>query len=256
MSPSEFDLRAALHDGEGDVPDASRIIATVARARYERRRRIVGIGSAAAAVAVVATGITLLARTGNTEQAGSGGGVAASAPAFGGAGHGYAGGLSGARREPASPADSAAASAERAASQVPCPTTLPHLALPGAGGTTQFGADGPLFSQPVAAMKVCSYGVGNQAVEFSGTRAKEFADYLEQAPVSGKQDLCKLNAPSFALYAVSASGARLPVVTAQAGCAVYNVTNGTAVRLLTLQQLGHFLPTAPPAINQGSPVKS
>ena len=60
MSPSEAQLRAALHDGEGDRPDADQLISRALRIRRDRRRRYQTIAGGLAAAAVVGVGTTVL----------------------------------------------------------------------------------------------------------------------------------------------------------------------------------------------------
>lgn len=254
MSPSEFDLRAALHDGEGDVPDASLIMAKASRAHYERRRRIVAIASGAAAVAVVATGITLLARSGAREEGGAGGGDTAAA----GAGA-YPGAFQGSHRgaEPNSSATAGSGGSADKAYELACPKRFPQQALPGGGGTNQFGADEPLFNAPVAAMTVCVYGTETRSVYVDGSAAEGFASSLNSA--SGDDPLDCLRAePDLAMYAVDSSGTQLRVVTATPGCMAYHVTNGTAERWVPFDEFGpvHLAGQTSPPANQGSPIKS
>ena len=47
--------------------------------------------------------------------------------------------------------------------------------LPGGGGTNQFGADGPLFAAPVAAMKICEYGPSSLVDAIAWMRAARAA---------------------------------------------------------------------------------
>lgn len=268
MSPNEFQLRAALSDGEGDVPDADRAITNAMRVRDERRRRITTIASSAAVVAVVVTGATLLTR-GNGGEAGSGGGGGQSGPALGAVVPGQAthGGIpyppAGVDR-PGSSADTVHKDAsnygaEKKASGISCPAQFPRLALPGGGGTDQFGADGPLFSETPAAMKICSYPPdADSSVELDGDTARRLAATLEAAPTTGDPLACLASAPRLALYAVGSSGTVMRVVTAEPGCKAYLVTNGTAVRVVPLVSALAVLSVAndaAPSPNEGSPDK-
>ena len=77
MSPTENDLRAALRDGEGDGPDASRIVIAGQRARARRRTQLVNTAVAVALVGGLGTAGTLLLGNGDdashsSSEAGSG----------------------------------------------------------------------------------------------------------------------------------------------------------------------------------------
>jgi hypothetical protein len=130
--------------------------------------------------------------------------------------------------------------------------------LPGGGGTDQFGADGALFNAPVVAMKICVYATeGNSSVELATAAAQRLATSLEAAPgISGPLSGCLSVGPKYAIYAASNSGTVLHVVTTEPGCHAYQVTNGTAVRLVSLSQFDSVRAAYPaPPPNQGSPPK-
>lgn len=223
MSPSEFDLRAALREGEGDGLDPDSVIAAARAARHERRVRI---GSALGAVAVVAgigigVGIADLQTSTRPTAAQPTGGskITTSTPSAGTA----------TRVAPAEP--------ERRAAARQCPTMPDQLLLPGGGGTRQFGAGGPLFAQPVAAVRVCLYGSAVTAqprsLVFSGSAARSLTTSLNRAQPSlgGRMcpDVMPDNQLTVELLAVTATGQDLPPVVAQTGCHGRS-TNGTAVR--------------------------
>ena len=250
MSPSESELRAALHEGEGGAPDADLVIARALRVRYQRRRLITSVASAAAVVAVVAVGGTLLARTGTDESAGSGNGGGAA----------LQDGNSGPARGANSPVPAAPDPAKQsaAASDIACAAQFPRLVLPGGGGTSQFGADEPLFSAPVAAMKICVYGPTAALVEqtvLSASTASTVAAQLESGDPTNRPN-CPTTSDEgdLAVHAVTSAGTPLPVVTVGLGCP-FQATNGTAVRWLSAAALDAVRPQLAPGPNQGSPVK-
>lgn len=255
MSPSEFDLRAALHEGdEGDLPDAGLIIAKATRMRYERRKRITAIASGIAVTAVVVTGFTLLVRIGSgQESGGSAGGAAASVPRANiQAGRVPVAGSS------ASAAQGAQSSgdARSSAAAVACPKTFPQQALPGGGGTDQFGADSALFARPVGAVRICIYGIAGTlsgAKDAQGWTATTFVQSLESGSKSPQSCPVAIDEGSLAVYAFASDGSQLRPVTVRLGCPEL-ATNGTAVRYVSTQ-LATLLPTTPP-LNRGSPIKS
>lgn len=257
MSPNEDQLRAALHDGEGDAPDAGLVIANALRARYERRRTITSIASGVAVVAVVVVGFGLLVHTGSSESGGAAGGVVANRGQV----------THGGNLLPASPGPDAPAAASAAGNaSIPteqarkgaCPANFPRQLVPGGGGIGQFGSDGPLFAEPVAAARVCEYG-GDARVAASyvlgAPEAAELASTLEHASstVGYACAMRPADEGDLAVYAISASGTSLRVVTVDLGCP-YQVTNGTAVRYLTPTIVADLLRAAPSPVH-GSPVK-
>ncbi len=256
MSPSEFELRAALHDGEGGAPDADVVIAQALRVRHERRRLITSVASAAAVVAVVAVGGTLLVacRLGRVRRRGGAGG-ALTAP----------GSRRDARREPQpSAAGDPAIESDRpartcgAAMGVACAAQFPRLAVPGGGGTNQFGADQPLFAAPVAAMKICVYGSTSALVQqtvLESPAASDVAAELESGKATDRPGCTATTGEGdLAVYAVTSAGTPLPVVTVELRCP-YQATNGTAVRYLSTTAVDAVRPYLAPSPNQGSPIK-
>jgi hypothetical protein len=270
MSPNEFQLRAALRDGEGEIPQANLAIADALRIRRDRRRLIASVASAAAVVAVVALGGTLVVRNDGGNSADTAGGAIAGGsrldnnygqPTHGGnpirvpAANGD--GVSAPQASSVHADASSSSDAQKAASGVTCPAQFPRQSLPGGGGTNQFGADGPLFDAPVAAMKICVYATeGNSSVELGTAAGQQLAANLEAAPITGDVQQCLALRPRYAIYAASNLGTVMHVVTAEPGCHAYKVTNGTAVRVVPFERFDAVHPaylTPPP--NQGSPPK-
>jgi hypothetical protein len=249
MSPTEHDLRGALHDGEGDgtaAVDVDRLISAANARRAQRRVRVGGALTAAALVVVGATAIVALrggdssvsgdsaysARSGGSSVRGAAGGAAASSVA---SAPSVAPGVS-----------SANPSAAAGATAVRCPASLPRPLLPGGGSPGQFGSGGALFAQPVASVVVCGYGTRAQALDqtsppaptrlvLAGAQAQELADSLENAD-KNRAHVCPTThaatADEFALYGLTATGQQLRGVTVSLTSPTCQsmITNGTAVR--------------------------
>lgn len=221
--PSEFDLRAALRDGEGDEPDVDQVIVAGAARRAQRRSRILS-----AAVVIIAVG-----------------GLGAGAAEFGGSGG--SGSMNSDVAHGAGGALSAAIPAKvNALGDIACPATAPTYApLSGGGlvGGTGYGSATQLFTGRVSSVVVCAYGAtfnteerssfAPARLELAGRQAKQVAHSLETAPTVAPSAACS-SAPTgqYALIPVDASGNTGRPVTAQVsttGCGAV-VTNGTAVR--------------------------
>lgn len=243
MSPSEFDLRAALRDGEGDGVNVERVIAG---AQAQRARHRTWLLSAAAAVVVAGVG------TGSAVVWGGGSGAGPHAEsAASGASHGSIPGLAGPAHTttrgsvaagPEQPAPSPNSAASIAATAT-CPSTYPHYLLPGGSSPGQFGSDGPLFSKPVVALVVCGYGTPQEAANlkpparpgrlvFTGSQATQLAASLENASKTPGTESCAGTPNELAMVGVSADGTTGGTITTtvtDTGCDV-QITNGTAVR--------------------------
>src|SRR4051812_27234049 len=217
MSPNEFQLRDALHDGEGDVPDASLAIVSAHRLRRARRQRITSIASAAAVVAVVAVGGTLLARSGSSDP-GGGGGVAGAlrAPSaqitHGGNPDVPARGNYSQRSAGSAQADGSGGTAK--AFGIACPPQFPRQMLPGGGGTNQFAADQPLFGEPVATMKICVYGSGATLADSTVVAAPGATNVSSSLEAGSPSEVSScpttpVNEGYLAIYGVTSSGQQL-----------------------------------------------
>ncbi len=232
MSPSEFQLRDALRDGEGDGVDAGAVIARAVRVRHERRMRVASVAAAVIVVGGIGAGASVAFRSNGSDGSGStalnaegrstprtGSTVAGStAPRVSG---GYQGAATDDKGAP--PATAAPA----------CPADFPQLALPGGGGSGQFGSDGPLFASPVAAIEVCGYpasGAPGSSTVLVGSAATEVAASLEAAPLRGTRRCpFPVQGDRLAMYPLTADGASERVVTVELWCDG-KVTNGTAIR--------------------------
>jgi hypothetical protein len=247
MSPTEFDLRAALRDGEGEGVDPERLIARGRARRAQRRVRLLSTAAIAVVVAGAGVGSAVIWGDGNSNSSnssGSGGssvkdGAANLAP------HSEQSTVLG--RLPAAPNSVTPSGGSAASSGGSCPDSLPRYLLPGGGSPGQFGADGPLFSRPVTSIVVCSYGSQLQALGenptsnparlvLNGSQATRLADSLEHASTTKSTYPCPtIRSPvdrELAIIGVAADGRSVGTVTAsltKPACNV-QVTNGTAVR--------------------------
>jgi hypothetical protein len=224
MSPSEFDLRAALHEGEGDAIDLAQLIAGAEARRAQRRVRIQSAAAVAAIVAVVGFGGSLLWSSGGGNNSSSSG---QSQLSRGSAPNAAAGG-------PAMGRLSAS-----------CPDSFPRYELPGGGSPGQFGSNGPLFDKPVSSVLVCSYGISQPkassassptAVRLTGAKANELVSSLENASTIRKHANCPLlentGQAAVAMIGFTADGQKVATVTATLTVPPCNVevSNGTAIR--------------------------
>ncbi|MEO6886442.1 MAG: hypothetical protein ABI232_09190, partial [Jatrophihabitantaceae bacterium] len=127
MSPNEEQLRRALRSGEGEPLDAAAMITHARTVRHTRRVRLTSVAATVFAVAAVGIGSAVAFGTHH-----------ASTPAAdpGSSTHPTDGSTLRVTATAANPSPTA---------QVNCPVTVPHLMLPGGGGSGQFGANGPLF---------------------------------------------------------------------------------------------------------------
>ena len=243
MAPSEFDLRAALREGEGDGPNADQLIAAGQTRRAQRRTRLL---SAAAVVIVVgggAFGATQLggsSESGGGSSAGAAGGSQAMGPVHGldlrrgtSSNQGYGSAEGGVTA-------GVPAEAQAKLAGISCPSAAPDYLLPGGGGLNEYGASGRLFTRPVASVVVCAYGTTfamsdssrprPARLELAGAQAERLARSLEQAKLKSTATSCPVVPDRFAVIGVDASGKRdASTVSAELGCGG-KVTNGTAVR--------------------------
>jgi hypothetical protein len=237
MSPTEFDLRAALHDGDDDANlNVDRLILDARARAAQRRGRLMSGAAIAVVVATAGVGGTLLVRNGNTADSSKAAGGAAAAS------HG-----ANLDKNAGSAALAPGSGARAAMSEaIDCPTSLPHYLLPGGGSPGQFGADQPLFSKSVSAVVVCAYGTAEKSslsatshhparLELRGDDAKRLAASLENAPLTqaaAEPVACEPGTTGtypLAIIGVAANGTKVATVTVSMSSCV-QVTNGTAIR--------------------------
>jgi hypothetical protein len=232
MSPNEFQLRSALRDGEGEPVNPDTVIARARGLQQARHDRRVRYGSVAAVVAIVGgigvVGGVVLGGSGETSSASKGGGPSLDRGANRGAGGAVV----------SKPHAASVSEPTSAAAVIPCPDSAPELMLPGGGGTGQFGADGPLFSGPVLAVKVCAYANSTSRVVPStvvtGENATALAKSMEDSARTPKSIMCPARPAttdpgSLVIIGVDAKGSPMKPVEVTLNCPS-RVTNGTALR--------------------------
>jgi hypothetical protein len=245
MSPSEFDLRAALHDGEGDGVDVDRLVLSAQAHVAQRRARLLSAASVVAVLVGGGVGVGLISSSGHDS-----GGAASTAdgaqrvpqpgmeyaPASGSAG-GSAGAALG-------PAPAHGGDLRTAGTAVACPATPPDYGRTATGGGAS-AAGTSLFGKTVSSVVVCAYGPDIQRVNSANTRpvrlelrdgaAIRLADSLESAPAAPAMAACEANLTQpfdFAFIGVTRSGARAGTLVARLpdrSCGGV-VTNGDTVR--------------------------
>jgi hypothetical protein len=231
MSPDEFELRAALRDGEGQHLDVDRVVARAQAAQAARRERRVRFASVAAVIAVV-SGI------------GVGGGIALSN-----------GNHDNSKDSSSSLSEKDSAGGGQAIASAPnfalqpekdCPPTLPQ---PTSGSTTASppASAKTLFSGPVSAVLICAYpessgplitrGDGTPLTTvLTGDQATALVASLDGASKQLQTQPCPLyrtaDGKTLLIIGVSPAGVRMAPVTASASQNPCNqpVTNGAAVR--------------------------
>lgn len=156
MSPTEFDLRRALSDGEGDGVDAGLIIFAARERRARRRHAMLSAAAAVIVVGGIAGGIAALAGnstdTGSASAAGSNSYAPNSvkAPLAGNSSEG-----GGADVASSTAGSSAMKPQGTATNGFTCARRPLHLTLPGRGTPPQLGATGDLLTGPVQSYRVC-----------------------------------------------------------------------------------------------------
>jgi hypothetical protein len=248
MSPTEFELRAALQDGEGGGLDPDRIIARAAGILRERHARRVRIGSMSAAAAVVigvaVSGSMLLhGSSGSTASSAAGRGDSAkqaesrpsagNLPATSGPVAANASSAGGTEVGPVAPGPLHDAAA------IACPDALPELA-PGSAAT------GSLFTGTVEAIKVCVYTTATRQpvtsadgstlnAIYTGAPATQIVSSIDDASIDAVPIGCPagqtmLNQRSLVIIGVRTDGsATAPVVASLNPCSKV-VSDGTDTR--------------------------
>lgn len=239
MPPNEFDLRAALRDGEGDGLDPERLIDQGRTRLAQRRSRLLNGAAVVAVVVGAAVAATQLGASSGGESGGSsngGAGAAMGQSALGAGDAAHPPRAYGRAPNSTAPVNGGAVPAATGKSgAVACPATAPNYLLPGGGSPGQFGAGGPLFGKPVSTVLVCGYPTSARpaALALSDGDAERLVTSMENAPMSPSAGPCGQGATTpFVFVGLAGSGKRVDTVTADlgaVGCAP-RITNGTAVR--------------------------
>lgn len=233
MSPSESQLRAALHEGEGQGLDAGLLIVHANRLRRERRRRINQVAGATLVVGVVGAGFGLLTGGGSNDQAGGSSGGSATVRQQASRAAGVGGGAYGSAKVVPAPASSANYSVAGS-----CPSVPDHIALP--EGVTKDEASGPLLPRDAAAIHACGYPNGTRArtLVLRSAQASALAATLDAAPITPGRAVrsCTNDEPTgtVELLAVDSAGRRAKPVVITVVCPNAVATNGVATRYLTV----------------------
>lgn len=236
MAPSEFELRAALHDGEGEGVDAGRVIARARAVRATRRTRWATVAATVVVAGALGTGIGALAHYGGSESAGSAGGANAADSAAGAEAGAQAGA---AAPQPAAPP---ATGEFHGPAQVPekgskvCEDTLPVATTPPAAGP---GSSGPLLPPDTEAVIVCGYRIAASGAiarhhhqdKLVGSAAHELAHSLNSAP--GRPASCPA-LPARTMLSITVNRPDIaphhPVIITYDSTCGATATDGTAVR--------------------------
>jgi hypothetical protein len=239
MTWDESELRAALHEGEGEPLSAGHIVA-LAEARQQRRHDRIRT----AAVAVVVTGL-LGGGIVALSQLGGGGESAGSDSAAGGQAYSSVGGDQAANGSAASaPGTSGEKAAGGAAPLVPGPQAALAATCPAHPVAVHWPRDAtatttaPLFGAEVTAIRLCGYRGNAHGVQtlrgsttLRGTQAQRLADSVDASPPGVRAISCPppRYSRSVVLYPVSGTTSGTTVLL-DATCGI-NVTDGRAQRL-------------------------
>ena len=224
MSPTENDLRAALHDGEGDGIDPTRAMLAGERVRARRRTRLMNSVGTAVVVAAVATGGSFLVGHQSTDHGSSSGDRAAKQPPPSAAN--AAGGAS------APEANTGASGRAPALSVIGCPSPVAGQSPPPSPSS------GPLFTARVSSLIVCTFSAeaNPTSITLTGADAQLVVNSLEGAPTTRPTVMCPqyrtAGERTVEFVGVTAGGASAGVVTStldRPACATV-VTNGKTTR--------------------------
>lgn len=192
MSPSESELRASLHAGEGDQLDVDAVLAQARSTSRDRRRNRLAIGGAVVAVLAVAGVITGVQLNHDDHQ------------------------QTGAPGQSQSPAQMLPS----------CPGSAPIVPQSYAQAT------GPLFPADVTAIKVCLYNAEQltKSKDVTGPAAASYAKRFNDLPVVAKGQVCPLFVTPYtiAMLPVTPNGPAPTVVGKIGGCG--QTSNGTGAR--------------------------
>jgi hypothetical protein len=281
MSPTEFELRAALRHGEGGGIDPDRILARAAgfrRERHARRVRAASMSAAAAVIVGVAVTGSVLLHSNSETAANSAGGVASAQSGLDGAGNTGSDAVAGPHTAPSAAQESAASAttgsnAARQAAAIDCPSRLPDLG-------SDVGGTGSLFGETVAAIKVCAYTTrdgapitltdgSTLAVVYTGTSAAQIVASIDDASAEAVPIACPgspfvLIPRSVVIIGVNADGSAMsPIVASLDTCSKvvsngiltrYNWTAPPAMAALVVAATHQPAPQVSPPVAHGSPV--
>jgi hypothetical protein len=235
VSPSESQLRAALHDGEGDGIDPGRVIARAEAIRRRRRVRIASVAGTVAAVAAIAVTVPLLNQVkGSVATSGT--------PVTSQQDHAAVGQAPGVGSS-AAPSAGANTKAPPRAGEVPaCPASASPVVVPSHPASTSGG--GQLFPTPVTALRVCE--IGNPAGNYVlvGDKAQAVVDDLNALTTGAAATPCPADyGPIVVLIAIDVNGNQRTAVGNAGGCGA--IVSGSAYRTTARAILRELLSTAP-----------
>jgi len=141
-----------------------------------------------------------------------------------------------------------------------CPSTPVRYALPGGGGTDQFGASSALVDKPVSTLTFCLYSasdayLGSRVLD--GAAAQQFIDRVNASTDKVASTFCA-EERNQTILPVATDGSDLTALAVTGTCHQVEITNGTAVRYVpdavVDQVIGASAPVTPtPGLNDGSP---
>lgn len=242
MAPSEFELRAALHDGEGEGVNAGRVIARARAVRATRRTRWATAAASVAVVGALGTGIGALAHYGGSESAGSASSAGGANAADSAAGAEAGAPAGAAAPQPVAPSADGAKAPSHGLTQGGfgsemgmCPPEPPSVRVPEPGSP---GTSGPLFTRRVTSVTVCGFRakraggspVFEKGVVLTTAPARQLADSLDAASSEFHEVPCPPEQYATRLVVYARSGAhRAAPVLVDLACGV-SLTNGAAAR--------------------------
>jgi hypothetical protein len=252
MSPTEFDLRQALRDGEGDGVDAGLIIFAARERRAHRRHVLLSAAAAVIVVGGVAGGITALAGNspGDTSAAGANApaGLGSSAgPSLGGTHRAPTGRDVKPGNAPLPTADGSGPYSSNLQIRFRCARQPVRTTLPGSG-TASLGATGELLAGPVSEYHVCvtpfRFGTAGPApraakpqhITLTGSAADALTTSIENASRAPARIECPMIRTAetvvISIVPVTPAGKTLAPIVVSSSLPLCNapITNGTSVR--------------------------
>ena len=155
-------------------------------------------------------------------------------------------------------APNVAAGAADTSSPPACPAKPVEYALPGGGGTDQFGAAGSLVDKPVSRLTFCIYDRVSSAQTYQGSRvltgsaAQAWIDRINSAsPRNGDLTQGCLAPGVVEVLGTDSAGTAITPLQVTRGCGYARVTNGTAVRFASNAELDSILFGTQPSPSSG-----